>query len=275
MKKSILKLLMLFVATGMVFTSCELEGETIIVDPLTNAEVVASVEADDVSNEVNNLLDDYFASEDLVAKTASKGINSLSCMTKTVKINLETQTVTLDFGEGCTLPSGNSISGKIVMTYALDISAQSLTIDYTFDNFYFNDLKVTGTNKIVRIRNNENQHPQSTLTVETKVTWPNGDFAVRTGTKVREFVEGYETLDFEDNVFLITGNWITTFSNEAVVSAEITNPLRREMTCKHFVSGKVKFKKSGRYGVLDFGAGNCDNLAIFTLDNGQEFQIVL
>jgi hypothetical protein len=274
MKKSILKLLMLFVTTGLFFISCD-NDDSAVTGPVSAAEVTATVEADDVSDEVNNLLDGFFAVEEVASKTAARAIYPLTCMTKTVVINLETQVVTLDFGESCLLPSGNTVSGKIVLTYAVDISAQSLTINYTYDNFYFNDLKVTGTNKIVRIRSNMNEKPQSTLTIETKVTWPNGDFAVYTGTKVREFSEGFGTIDFKDNVFTITGNWKTTFSNGAVVSAEIIEPLRREMTCRFFVSGKVKFKKSERFGVLDFGTGDCDEFALFTLDNGEEFQIEL
>lgn len=275
MKNSILKLAMLFVATSLFFTSCDTNEDIGGTETLTTAEITASIQADNVSGEVNGLLDNYFAGEEIASKTASKNSTPLACMSKTVKVNLDTQTVTLGFGEGCLLPSGNTISGTIVLTYAVDISAQSLTINYTYDNFYFNDLKVTGTNKIVRIRSNANKKPQSTLTAETKVTWPNEDFAVRSGTIVREFTTGFETLGFEDNVFLITGNWKTTFSNDTAISAEVIEPLKQQMTCSYFVSGSIKFKKDGRYGTLDYGSGACDEFALFTLDNGQEVQVEL
>jgi hypothetical protein len=128
---------------------------------------------------------------------------------------------------------------------------------------------------MTRIRANDNGNPQSTLVFEVKVTWPNGEWAAREGTKVREFIEGYQTRDFEDNVFLITGNWRSTFKNGTVVKAKITEALRREMTCKFFVSGIVELQKEDRSGTLNFGDGTCDDKAIFTTDTGEEIEITL
>jgi hypothetical protein len=50
------------------------------------------------------------------------------------------------------------------MSYTVDTSVASFTVTYTFENFYFNDLSVEGENTLVRVRENENGNPQSTLT---------------------------------------------------------------------------------------------------------------
>lgn len=198
----------------------------------------------------------------------------LPCVTKTIVLTSEIKTVTLDFGEGCELPSGNVLKGKIIMSYAISTDVHSLTITHAFENFYFNDISVEGGNTIVRVRENDNGNPQSVITFNTTLTWPDGVFATREGTKTREW-EGYDTRLFGDNVFLITGNWKATFKDGTVIFANVLEPLRREMACRFIVSGVLELQKNDRVGTLDFGDGTCDNIAIFTNGDGVESEVIL
>lgn len=273
------KLLLFFVASSFLFASCEnSDSEAIdLSEPITADEAITLAEVDDVSDEVNNVIDDFFIETEVVGKSedAEKTEGLLPCVTKTIVLTATTKTVTLDFGEGCELPSGNVLRGKISMSHAIDTDVQSLTVSYTFENFYFNELNIVGGNTMVRVRENENGNPQSTLTMNVKIIWPDGDYASREGTKVREFIEGYDTRTFGDNVFLITGNWTATFKNGTVLSANVLEPLRREMACRFIVSGVVELQKQDRSGALDFGDGRCDNKAIFTNASGEEFEVTL
>jgi len=97
----------------------------------------------------------------------------------------------------------------------------------------------------------------------------------RVGEKTREWIEGYDTRTWGDNVYLITGNWTNTFKDGTIFSATITEPLRREMSCRYIVSGIVEFVKGDATGSLNFGDGTCDNLAIYTNAEGVETEIVL
>ncbi|MEZ4818259.1 MAG: hypothetical protein R2776_09890 [Flavobacteriaceae bacterium] len=54
----------------------------------------------------------------------------------------------------------------------------------------------------------------------------------------------------------------------------VTRTLVREASCLFLVSGEITVSQEGLTGVLDFGNGNCDNIATITF-NGQEFQILL
>ena len=273
-----LKLLLFFVVSSFLFTSCNNSDNIDSSQPISADETNTFVEVDNISDEVNNVIDDFFAEESLGARSEDSnpgGISSLGCIARTVVIEGTTKTITLDFGDGCELPNGTVLSGKIILVHAVDTDVKSLTITYTFENFYFNELNIEGENTVVRVRENENGNPQSTLTVNIKITWPDGEFASRRGTKVREWIEGYDTRTFGDNVFLITGNWITTFKNGTILSATVIEPLRREMACRFIVSGVVELQKNDRNGSLNFGDGRCDNTAIFTNEEGEEFEVTL
>jgi len=267
----------LFVS-AMLFVSCNDNDTVAVSNPISEQETIALVEVDNLSDEVNNVIDDFLVeNEDFSksSKTESKTEDLLPCVTKTIVLTSTTKNVTLDFGEGCELPSGNVLSGKMIMSYAIDTNVNSLIITHTFDNFYFNEINVEGGNTIVRVRENENGNPQSTITFDTTLTWPDGVFASRKGTKTREWIEGFDTRTFGDNVFLITGNWSATFKDGTVLSANVLEPLRREMACRFIVSGVLELKKGDREDTLDFGDGNCDNVAILTNQDGVALEITL
>ncbi len=277
MKISNLKLLTFFFVSAIVFVSCN--NDTVDVsEPISADEAIALAEVDDVSDEINNIIDDFFVeNEDGVksSDTESKTEDLLPCVTKTIELINTTKTITLDFGEGCELPNGNVLRGKIIMSYATDSDVHSLTITHTYENFYFNDISIEGGNTIIRVRENDNGNPQSTITFNTTLNWPDGVFASREGTKTREWIEGYDTRTFGDNVFLITGNWKATFKDGTELSANVLEPLTREMACRFIISGVLEMQKGDSAGVLDFGDGSCDNVATFINQADEEFEITL
>ncbi len=281
MKISNLKLLAVLFVSATLLISCNNNDDEAVNDvseQISIDEAIAVAEADDVSDEVDNLLDDFFVATEGLSKsteTESKVYDFLPCLTKTIVLTETTKTVTLDFGEGCELPSGNVLSGKIIMSHAIDTDVHSLTITHTYENFYFNEINIEGGNSIVRVRENENGNPESTITFNTTLTWPDGVFTSREGAKTREWIEGYDTRTFGDNVFLITGNWSAIFKDGTVVSANVLEPLRREMACRFIVSGVLELEKGDRVGTLDFGDGSCDNISILTNQDGEEFEVTL
>jgi len=273
-----LKLTLFIVISSLLFVSCNNNDTGILSEPISIAETNALVEVDNVSDEVNNVVDDFIVEQDVLStrsETGNRNKDMLPCLTKIIVLSDTTKTVTLDFGDGCELTNGNILSGKIILSHAIDTNVQSLTITYTFENFFFNNLSIEGENTIVRVSANDNGNPQSTVTINMKVTWPDGVFVSRVGTKVREWIEGFDTRTFRDNVFLITGNWTATFKDGTIVFATVLEPLRREMVCRFIVSGIVELHKNDRSGFLNFGDGSCDNVAIFTNKSGEEIEITL
>ena len=267
------------VLLGIIFVSCNDGEPELVADASINDEVVTTITEDDITEDVENIVDDYFYFDtDMAAKSATvdeKKPSYLNCSVKTIVIDGTTKTVTLDFGEGCTMPNGNILKGKIIITHTVDITAASIVANLTYVDFYVNDTSIEGQSSILKVKENEQGNPQSTITFEKKITWADGTFVSKTGVKVKEWIEGYDTRDWEDNVFLITGNWAANYNNEITISATVIDALRREATCKYIVSGVLKVEKNNAVGTINFGDGTCDNLAIYTDDSGNETEITL
>jgi len=264
---------------GLVLTSCN-ESDT-IQEELSTEEIdlkAAETEAeiDKVSDESSAIIEEAYLMEEFpITKSNVTDRYLPDCVTITVVIVQNMKTVTLDFGEGCELRNGNFVSGKIIMTYERDPEAASKMITYSFEGFYFNRKNVEGGGSILRERSNENGNPQSTKTFDITVTWPDGLFASKIGEKVREMIEGQSTTAWGDNVFLITGNWTFTRRNGNVLSAKIIKELRRELACKFLVSGTIELSKNLDTAILDYGDGECDDLATVSVNGGERREIHL
>lgn len=194
-----------------------------------------------------------------------------------------TVTKTIDFGTGCTLPNGNVLKGKIIISFVYEPSATSHTITYTFDNFYHNNIKFGGTKTFIRTMTVATaaspSHPIVTMNMDITVTLPDGRVFTRTGQRIREIIEGYDTVSWTDNVYKVTGSWTTTFPSATIQTANITSPLIVKMSCiavnkPLIVQGVITYSRGSQTATLDFGDGTCDNIAIFT-HNGISVTIII
>jgi len=269
MKK--IRLLMIFVTSALFFAACENGDSMNETASISEDDTIALVEADDIADEIDNVVDDILAEDfgiagkEEVSKSGdAKRHGRPECLTKTIVWQGNSKSVTLDFGDGCELPNGHILYGQIEMNYIFDLKSKSTTITKEFKDFFFNEVAVEGVNTIVKTWKNNKGNIQSVKTINVTLTWPDGQTAVRTGTRTREWLKGKETKTWGDNVFLISGNVTTTFKNGTVFTSKIIVPLRREMACRFIVSGAVEISKGDRQGTLDYGDGTCDNKATFT-----------
>jgi hypothetical protein len=265
----------------LMFVSCSKDSSN--EEELTTAEVMSATElqfsdeTDMITEEIMSIAEDVYATEEIAA--TSKGNYSSDylpdCVTVSVVLNQGMREVTLDFGEGCELPTGNLVSGKVNLSYVLDLEAASNRVELTLEDFTFNDVLVEGDATIVRVRSNESGNPQGTANATFVATWPNGDTASFTGTRNREWIEGFGTGFWGDNVFLITGKrtYISRAGNEFV--KEVITPLRRELSCRFIVSGVLDISRLGNTARLDFGDGSCDAKGTLTYADGTEEEVYL
>ena len=265
----------------LMFVSCSKDSSN--EEELTTAEVMSATElqfsdeTDMITEEIMSIAEDVYATEEIAA--TSKGNYSSDylpdCVTVSVVLNQGMREVTLDFGEGCELPTGNLVSGKVNLSYVLDLEAASNSVELTLEDFTFNDVLVEGDATIVRVRSNESGNPQGTANATFVATWPNGDTASFTGTRTREWIEGFGTGFWGDNVFLITGKrtYISRAGNEFV--KEVITPLRRELSCRFIVSGVLDISRLGNTARLDFGDGSCDAKGTLTYADGTEEEVYL
>jgi len=274
LKRGALGLLVL----GLTFTSCSntdeaTETESQLEDTI---EIQRSAEIDQIDNVLADLIIDAYEEEELSAADRTLYSRDVpECVTITIVAQLNYRQVTLDFGsEGC-IVHGHLLKGQIVFDYTRNPEAQQIMINYNLVDFYFDAKNIIGSRSILKELSNENGNPQFTHNLDVTVIWPNGVQASREGTRIREWVEGFGSGIFSDNVFEITGNWSATFVNGNTHAYEVLIPLRREVICDYFVSGSFDVQRTNFGGVFDFGNGDCDNQASFTFNNGQEIAITL
>ncbi|WP_160114357.1 hypothetical protein [Aquimarina sp. AU119] len=198
------------------------------------------------------------------------------CAMVTIEITGTSKEVIVDFGtEGCEVRSGYILKGKVHMSYTRNVDAMTLVINYTLEDFFVNDIQFSGSRTVTRQKANDNGNPQYIMNMDLVVTFADGTEASRTGTKTREWIEGSFNGNWGDNVFLITGEWSTNFKNGNMHSTTIKTPLRREAGCRFLVSGVVDMVRTNYSGSLNYGDGLCDNLAMFTSSDGEEYEIRL
>ena len=139
-------------------------------------DIAIQVYEDQEEAEIGGMIDE----NELLNRTVS---DFPDCVTITVVIEAMSREITIDFGtEGC-LINGNTLKGKMILSYERDSDAQQITITKTLEDFYFNNKNIVGGKTIVKVLSNENGNPQFTKTTDITVIWPNGAQASRNGTK--------------------------------------------------------------------------------------------
>lgn len=282
-KKGILSLMVLVLT----FTSCSNNDEVAETEDVTQStlEVQRSAEIDQIDSVLGDIVIDAYEAQESTAERNGVATNSSDdtfyakdipdCVTITVVAQQNYREVTLDFGtEGCVV-NGHLIQGQIVFDYTRNPEAQQIMVNYNLIDFYFDAKNVIASRSILKELSNDNGNPQFTHDLSITVIWPNGVQASREGTRIREWVEGFGSGVFSDNVFEITGDWTATFVNGNTHTYEVITPLRREVICAYFVSGSFDVQRTNFGGVFDFGEGECDNQATFTFNNGTEVPITL
>ncbi|HBR53510.1 MAG TPA: hypothetical protein DEA82_04700 [Flavobacteriaceae bacterium] len=278
--KTLKKTIMISALFGMALfaVSCDKDDDTASEGDVANfsaENAVLAAKADNAIEGTLNIMETAFDE----SEGPDNGGTNLSlfsdCATIIVNANGDgTGTILLDFGDVCTLNNGASVSGKINLAYEAIVD-NSRTINYTFENFTYNSNGVEGGGEIVRTLANANGNPASTVNETITVSFPSSTVtATREGLRVAEWVEGVGSGTWVDNVYDITGNWITTFSNGFERTGIVTETLVRRLDCFYLVAGELEVSQNGLTGSLDFGDGVCDNNAVFTF-NGVEFPVLL
>jgi len=247
---------------------------------ITNDEIITNSKIDASVEDVTNIAEDQFSSQlNINSKPSGQIKNFLpSCATITTVLTNNTWTKTVDFGvEGCTLNNGNTVKGKMVVSFSNDFTSSTQTISYTFEGFYHNGKEIQGSKSIVRTIKETNllvtPHPVSTASIDLTVKFDDGKIYSRKGTLIKEMTSGYDTwFDWDDNVFVVTGSGSTTFPNGDTFSAEITTPLEFNAACRKSIAvkGIVSITKNGATATIDYGSGECDTLVKVTKDGVTE-----
>lgn len=193
------------------------------------------------------------------------------------------KTVVIDFGNGCTV-QGHTRYGKIKTVYTGRLILPGSSATTTFDNYRIDSTKVEGTHKITNTTSAGTLQKTFQVDVtDAKLSMPSGNYIIWESHRTEKQVEGNGTEFNQDDIFTITGSSKGKVKkNDYIYSwnAEIIEPLMKRFTCHWISKGILKVRRetlpagSPWVSTLDYGAGQCDNKALLTI-NSTGHQITL
>ena len=235
---------------------------------LADDDAVSEAVFDDVFNTVDNadiILDNLAKGE----TTKSETVVADSCPLIIIghpSDALWPKTITIDFGTGCTGLYDNSRSGKIVIIVSGPRMEEGSMKTVSFENYYFNGIKIEGTKEFKNMGYNNNQNLEfSVKLMNGKLTLPDGKVMERTCEHNREWIAGSQTRNIWDDEFLITGTATGININGNAYTNTIMTSLRWERSCRFVVSGVINIEREGADPVeINYGTGDCDAVATVT-----------
>jgi hypothetical protein len=269
---------MILMMAVVVFTSCKkqpvpLESTTLA---LADDNAVSDVVFDDVFNTVDNasiILENALGKGDL---KSAEVIDSCPLVTIThLSDGIWPKTITIDYAAGCTGFYGNTRKGKIIISVSGRRTVINATRTVTFDNYYFNDIKVEGTKELKNLGPNSKQNMVVSIKLtDGKLTLPDGKTIERSFENQREWIAGWATKNIWDDECLITGSATGKNIDGISYTNSIITALHWKRVCEFFVSGVIRFERAGVDAVeLDYGTGDCDAQA--TLKRGDQTKEIL
>jgi hypothetical protein len=157
----------------------------------------------------------------------------------------------------------------IVLDGPIDRPGTSRVI--TTEDFTVGGNLIEGTQTVARV---DLTNWQISL-VGGKITFEDGTIATREMVRNREWVAGTLTPFFVwDDEFEIAGNTSGTRRNGVGYTSTITQPILMKMACRWFVSGTIEIVTGNNTVVIDYGDGECDNIATVTI-NGETQEIII
>jgi len=170
------------------------------------------------------------------------------------------KTMTIDYGSGCTSVNGITRKGKLTVNLTGKVRSAGSVITVSFDNYSVNGYGLTGTYSLIPVIASGSGVNYNVTISNGSITTPSGAVYTYSGTETFTQTAGIGTTTVTDDTYEITGGFSYS-ANGSSISGTITSPLIRSADCPNITSGTVAFLYKGVNGVLDFGAGTCDNVA--------------
>lgn len=181
--------------------------------------------------------------------------------------------IMINYGEGCLGRTGLEKRGIITINMSDTIINPGAVYTITFDDVTIGNRKVEKTATVTNEGQNENGNWVITslhTTTSTRVSEGTTMVMVREFFEQKEWLNGFDTPETEDDQFMKTGGGTMTLNNELKFERNITTALLRNRTCMFPLSGVIEITRDGEMMTIDFGNGACDNIALVSKDGEDE-----
>jgi hypothetical protein len=186
--------------------------------------------------------------------------------------------LTIDFGTtNCLCKDDKNRRGKILASFTGSYWAPGTVITYTFDEYFVDDNKVTGTKIVTNKGLNSSSQLWWEITEDGSVIKANnGGTITWISTRQLVWTEGLATpYQWWDDIYELTGESHGVNSEGANYQYNITTPLKWKLNCQWIVSGILTLQVTGLPLItMDWGDGTCNNNAEIMMD-GVTYPITL
>lgn len=283
MKKKSVIIAIVFLISGLVLSSCIKEKKDY---DTSFSQDNAYVE--NVFNNVSNIADEAF---ELSSNRSSLELASSYYLSECTEVILDLSAnpylLSIDFGEeNCLCNDGRYRRGKILTTFTGMYREPGTIITHTLENYFVDNDEVVGTMIVTNTGLNEQGYMQYDVNVNGELRKANdGGIIVYTSDRIHEWIEGRESFEVMDDVYLISGTASGESSDNASEGSNTmlmstwqmhtTSPLRVALNCNWVSAGTLVVNASGwDEAIIEYGSGDCDN-EIFVIYNGKTYTVKL
>lgn len=258
--------------------SCQKEEA---IAPKTNKTVIPANLTEITFGKVERVQNDMMMLAEALVNGDLKKEGVLSCATVTRDDISMPHHAIIDYGAGCTDGDGVTRMGRVDVYYNFSTNSElrnnaGSQIDITFTSFSQGAITYDGTATLVNEGHGGDFHNVFAIDINaTVVDSDAGETVSLIGNNDFEFTRGFETQTKEDDALSVTGSLNGSTNGEAyTASVSSGNPLikyRSENCSAHYVQGEMVYTyASSPTEYIDYGMGECDNLAIKTVNGSPE-----
>ena len=218
---------------------------------------------------------DFRANNDLAeAKSGSWRFyphkNFPACAEVTVSGQEFPKTIIIDYGEDCFNRWGNQKTGVITITISDAMINEGAVYEVNFDNVTFGRRSINKTSTVTNEGINDNGNWVISYVSLSTVSYGDSLVVERDFIQEKEWINGFGTRDPFDDQFFKTGGGTITVNKDLVFERNIIDALHIDRACRFILSGVVEISKGDESMTIDYGEGDCDNIAIVTKDGISE-----
>ena len=251
-------------ASSLIFNSCNKNEDA--TEVVTTRTVVDEAVADILWNTIDADVD-YVS--DLMG---TKGFKSVSDTCPMIIVDHPDsayfpRTVVIDYGDGCETWHGRTKSGAIIIEISRPLHEIGAVRTVTFNDYFVNGYGIEGVKTFTNNGMNDSGNINYQVVLQAgKIVFPDGGEVLREMNHNREWISGIETPRYRwDDEWLIRGTAEGVNRDDVSYLNEITTPVLVKAVCKFPVSGTIDMNITDLgVMVLDYGDGECDNIATIT-----------
>lgn len=280
-KRTFLTATVALIFGAFVFNACDNDvTEELNVTELDVQSAEDDAVVDDIYNDIDGEIDqelltlDNNAYSGITMKSVEEG--EFPCKVVTVDRPDSTRfpkVITIDYGEGCTIEvNGKQFTrkGKIKITINKRFRTLQSKREIEFIDFYVNDIKIEGTRSVINKGPNDDGYLVFEVSlVGGKVTFNDTTMYTRDSKRTRVWIR--ETNPREDS-WHVTGESNGINRDGKAYKHKIVERLviKRCADFKYrriIVKGVVEITRGDKVATIDYGAGDCDDVAMLTIDD--------